>query len=169
MRLLRHLATLFVTFGAVAVAALSLAACAQKPVVGMPERAQRALEEAKQVEVVSVNPSEHDGPRMLQGEYGIMGSTMLRGEDVEAVAEAIKTSAAGSTEAGKGCFEPRHALAFIKAEKRYLIVISYDCSRFEVFERDERIGGGTFSGRPALLNGYLDAAGVPRMEPGVGG
>lgn len=124
-----------------------------------------AIRLADDIELLSLAPSEGigatDGP--FHG-YEILG-TMPITPNRSTLAAAIGAAVALSQPRMVACFNPRHGLRIKRAGELTDVVICFECSTLYV-ERGTSSERFNIEDPPeALLNSWLDSAGIPRAAP----
>ncbi len=99
----------------------------------MPPEAEKALQEATEIELLSLHPYRSKGepapPDSLNG-FKILGTTTIK--DNATKAKLITEFKAGVTEHNgivEHCFNPRHAIKVSYDGQQYVFVICFECSQ----------------------------------------
>ncbi len=120
--------------GLAAVVLLSFALTANGGGSKLPASAKAVVDQATQVILYSLEPSEKEGKGDTLRGWKVLGKTAL--EDVKSrtklLAEFAKAIAAPH-EGGAKCFEPRHALRAVHDGKSAELIICFECRWVSVY------------------------------------
>ena len=125
--------------------------------VKLPAEVLKILENAEQIEVVSVDPGNGK-----QDTKELGGTSVKDAAKRKQIREALYRSVAEGKEPAK-CFEPRHIIRATSGGKTVNMVICFECSRIHLFVGDqkERTVVPISSHAEAILTQILKDAGVP--------
>jgi hypothetical protein len=141
----------------------------------LPEAAQKALEQAPELTLYSLDPSppkdkdKGDDKDDFHG-WKVLGKAALKKDDATAVAAAVVKGVADSDGKAAFCFNPRHGVRAAAADGTvYDFVICFECLQVRVFADDKKLPGALTAASPQpALDKLLKDAGVP-LPPKPGG
>jgi TPR repeat protein len=134
----------------------------------LPKEVAEGLAAAPSITLYSLQP--WAGPNIPQWDFHghhILGCRVLSPDEARTAIAALNAAlAAGDADLGSGCvINPRHALAFQIGRDTFHVVICYQCGQLELFKNDQSLPfEGMIGGKPDVLNGLLEAAGIPLAD-----
>ncbi len=133
------------------------------PAARIPEDAYRALTLSNASTLYSLEPN-------TVGEfhnYSVLGKIQLNEAGTRKAARefenVVPTRHSGVR---KFCFDPRHALRVVHDNHAYDFLLCYECDSLVIYKDATAIGRLPAYGSPSVLNGMLDAAGLPISKSG---
>jgi hypothetical protein len=138
----------------------------------LPSAARSILEQANQIELISLDPNRSEMGKLKNGYYGwkVIGKNVIEHEEIRnsmisAVERAIAQGAPRAI-----CFVPRHAIHASTYDGRTVdILICFQCNRVEVYVNSQRQDPDlpTSGTSEPILDKILTDASVP-LAPKVG-
>jgi hypothetical protein len=137
----------------------------------LPDAARKALEEAKELELYSLDPtSREEKPKDAFHDWKVLGKTTLKKDDAKSAAAAVLQGVADSKGIAANCFDPRHGVRVTDADgTTYDFVICFQCLQVKVYAGGKELAGALTAESPQpKLDKLLKDAGVPLApKPGA--
>ena len=128
----------------------------------LPKKAGEAFAAAKEFELYSLDPNSQEKGREKFHGWHILGKTLLKGEDLIKVRDAVEKGRKESNGDVAGCFSPRHGIRIVQEKVTIDLVICFACLSATVFDGETRIGAFLTTHAPGpILKDVLIAANVP--------
>jgi hypothetical protein len=111
------------------------AGCTGQKSKPLPSNASSFLQEADQIELLSLDPRQSDNGSLKDGFHGwkVLGKTMIENADTKkSVISALERGFAEGSNPAK-CFNPRHAIHASHNEKTVDIIICFECRQFLIY------------------------------------
>jgi hypothetical protein len=143
---------------------LGNAGCAGHKSKPLPSNASSFLQEADQIELLSLDPKQSGEGDLKDGFHGwkVLGKTVIEKADTrKSVISALER---GFAEGGnpKKCFFPRHAIHASHNEKTVDIIICFECKQFTIYLDNQQGEYLLISASPeSVLDKALTEANVP--------
>ena len=153
---------------AVALVAVALVGCGDSRDVPAP--AMRALENAEQYVLLSLEPVPPAKPGLEQFHgYGVLGQTTVADAAMrKRLNDALRRGARESDGRVAACFNPRHGIRVTRAGKTTDLVICFECLSVNAYEGDQQTAGFLVSESPqAAFDDVLAQAGIATGAAGV--
>ena len=150
-----------------AVSALLAAALAnpQPSANALPPGAAKALHEATQVEIYSLEPWFDDDTKEAKWHgYVVLGHATLAADKAKQAVAQVDAAIAAAAKKEVACVEPRQALSVQSEGHTYDFLLSYDCHSLEVYGDDKKLVTLAAAGSPAAMNKLLVQAKLPLSQ-----
>jgi hypothetical protein len=140
--------------------AAALFACFAAEKNDIPPDLAKALADAKEATLFSIEPMGGKNPKAGFHGYPILGQAMLQGKDLDgAIAEFLNAVKHFDGESAR-CFNPRHGLRVKSQGATFDIVICFECSIYHVHKGGRQVSTGGLTGTGKAMNAILTAARV---------
>ena len=136
--------------------------------IPMPAEASIALRSDSEFQLFSLDPYNRDtDPKQNRfHHFVVLGSTDVSASDRHQIVEALIAGVAESDGSLALCFEPRHGIRVIHADKRYDFVICFECLQIYWYTGDDMNSTILTSGTPLeAFNRVLTEASVTLADP----